>query len=460
MSEALVGLQAFSFIWRGKMTQITLEDKTSVKKNLHVEIPAKIVAKELDKAYNQLKKTAKVKGFRPGKTPRSILERMLKKDVHGDVVSKLIQDSFIEALKEKDLAIVGEPTIKPTELDPAAPYTYEAALEVRPELGTIDFSGIALKKTLYRASDQEVDNQIEMLRKNMAKLEPITDDRPAETGDSAMLNYEGLKDGKPYDATQKTEGFTMKIGARAISEEFDDQVIGMKQGEAKEFDITFQDDHFNKDLAGQTIHFNVALSEIRQEVLPDVDDEFVKKIGPFDTVEALRNKIIENLTEGYDKRTEQELGEQVFEALIARTDFEVPDVMIQYELDGIMAETENALATNNLTLEQIGRTREDMENEYKGTADKQVRRHLILGALIEQEKLELPDEELESGFQDMAKSFNQPVEGIKGFYQQNQDKLDFFKHTLLEKKAMRLIIDGSDVEEVEPETSEDNAQPE
>ncbi|MFZ5569431.1 MAG: trigger factor [Thermodesulfobacteriota bacterium] len=434
--------------------QVRVENQTSVKKNLHIEIPAQRVSEEIDAAYKQLQKTAKIKGFRPGKTPRSVLERMFKKDVHSDVTSKLIQESFFTAIKENSLALVGEPKIDPTILTAGEPYRYQAAIEIRPEISAIDFKGLTLKKSRYQVSDQEVDAQIEMLRKNMAKLKPIEETRAVRDGDYIIIDYEGFHEGNPYQETQKTENFNLKVGRGAIAADFDRQLIGMHPLEEKRFDIHFPEDHQNKQLAGRTIQFQVTLKEVREEVLPNIDDDFAKKMGNFESLVALRDKITDNLRQGYEKRVEQELNEQIFEALIAKTDFEVPDSLIQYELDGILEETERALAASNVTLEQIGQDRAKLSERYRGTAEKQVRRHLILGAIVEQEKMVLSDEEKEAGFQEMAETFRQPLETIRQYYQEHQDRLELFTHTLLEKKAIRLIIENSTVEEIEPEKSD------
>jgi len=157
--------------------QITVENVSSVKKILNIEIPEEKVARELDNAYKNLKKKAKIKGFRPGKAPRTVLERLFKKDVHNDVSSKLLQDSFIEALKENDLNIVGNPKIDPSELDEKGPFRYVATVEIKPEIEEINFKGLTLKKTLYRITDEEMDVQLKMLQKNMARQNPIAEDR-------------------------------------------------------------------------------------------------------------------------------------------------------------------------------------------------------------------------------------------------------------------------------------------
>lgn len=431
--------------------QVTVEDLNTVKKILHIEIPEERVVRELDEAYKNLKKTAKIKGFRPGKTPRSVLERMFKKDVHADVSSRLIQDSFVDAIKETELKMVGNPKVDPPELDVKGPYKYNATVEISPEIKEIDFKELTLKKTLYKIGDEEIDTQLKMFQKSLAQQKTVEEDRPIQQGDFALIDYEGFKDEKSYAETQKTENFTMKIGEGHVLKEFDNGIIGMKPGEIRDVKVTFPKDYFNTKLADLEITFKVKLNEIRKEVLPEIDDELAKNLGKYETLDELKKIITENLQQGYKKRVEHELNEQIFEALIKKSDFEVPDSMVEYELEGIVAEAEQSFAYRNVSMEDMGITREGIAEKYRDTAVKQVKRHLILSKLIEQEKLTLSDEDLENGFKDMAENFKQPIEEIKNYYKQNKDKIEFFKHTLLEKQAIGLIIDNSKIENVEPE---------
>ncbi|VFQ43036.1 trigger factor [Desulfoluna butyratoxydans] len=429
----------------------TVEDVSSVKKTLHIEVPNETVVGELDAAYNQLKKTAKVKGFRPGKAPRSVLERMYKNDVHGDVVSKLIQSALMEAIRDKEYSIIGQPElVEAPELDPAADFKFTASVELRPELGEINFKEMKITKTLYKATDEEIEAQLQMLRRNGAKREPIAEARPAADGDYAVLTYEGFKDGESFENTPLVENQQMKIGAAAMSNQFDEQLVGMNAGDEKEFEITYADTYVNSNLAGNTLTFKVKLNQILEEVLPELTDEFAKTMGPFDSIDVLREEIVKNLTANYEKRMEQELNEQIFSTLIERHEFDVPDIMIEYELDAILAEAERAFQMNGMSIEQLGKSREELRDQYRELADKQVRRHLLLAAIVQQEEMELTDEELEAGYADMAAMVGQPVDAIHAFYQANPDKIDVLKLTLLEKKAVRLIIEISDVDEVEP----------
>jgi len=435
--------------------QVTVEDVSSVKKTLHIEIPKEDVVRELNSAYNNLKKNAKIKGFRPGKAPRSVLERMFKKDVHADVSSQLIQSSFVDAIKETDLQIVGQPQVDPPELDAAASYKYDAKVEIRPEIEDIDYKGLQLERSKYQISDEEIDGQLKMLQKNLARNEAISEDRGAQEGDFLLIDYEGFKDGKPFAETQKTENFTLKLGDGYISKDFDEQLTGMKAGGAKEFTATFADDYFNKKLAGLTLSFQATLNEIREEVLPEIDDELAKKTGQYETLDDLKQVIRDNLNQGYQKRIEQELNEQIFSGLLNKADFEVPDTLVDMELEGIIEEAERSFSQRNTTLEDVGLSREFIAEKYRDTALKQVKRHLILGKMIDQEKFEVSDDELEEGLQEMSANFNQPVDQIKSYYDQNKERLEFFKHTLLEKKAINLIIDASDIKDVEPKKEEE-----
>jgi trigger factor len=436
--------------------QVTVEDVTSVKKTLHIEVPGDEVARELDNAYKTLRRTAKIKGFRPGKVPRSVLERMFRKDVYADVSSRLIQSSFVDAVKQTHLNVVGNPKVDPPELDPKGSYKYDAVVEITPEIADIDYKGLTLKKTTYAVGDDEVEAQLKMLQKNLAQHQKIEEDRSAEEGDIVLIDYEGFRNGKPFAETGKTANFTLKLGVGVIATDFDRQLVGMKPGDTREIKVKFPQDYFNKTLADLEIIFDVRLNEIRKEILPEIDNEFAKKVGPYQTLDELKGTIVENLKQGYDKRVEQELNEQIFSALIAGTDFEAPDALVEMELEGIIEEAERSLAQRNQSLEAVGLSREKITEKYRQTALNQVKRHLLLSKLIEQEKLTLSDEELEDRLKEMAENFGYSLEDIKKYYAQkeNKEKLEVFKHTLLEKKAIQDIIDNSNIEAIQPEPAQ------
>lgn len=431
--------------------KVTIEDVSTVKKTLHIEVPKEDVAEALNAAYQDLKRNAKVKGFRPGKTPRSVLERYYKKDVHADVASKLIQDTFVEAVQEHDLKLVGKPEVNPSDLEIDSPFTYDATVEVTPELDPVDFKGMPLEKTLYRASDEELDAQLKMLQKNMARHEPLDEARPAAKDDIVLIDYEGFENEQPLEDMQKTTDFSLKIGEKRIHEDFDEQLVGMNPGEEKTISVQFTDDYFNKKLAGRQVTFQVELKEIRKESLPDIDDSFAKGLGPYENLDELKQKITENLQEGYDKRAEQEVNEQIFTTLLNKFEFEVPDSLVEHELTSIINEAEQSFAARNMKLEEAGIDTDQMREKYRDVAVKQVRRQLILNKIIDQEKLVLSDEETEAGLGDMAAAYNQPVDVINEFMKNDENRFEYFKHSLLEKKAIKLIMEHGEIKEVPPD---------
>mmetsp|Transcript_22254 Transcript_22254/g.10661 ORF Transcript_22254/g.10661 Transcript_22254/m.10661 type:complete len:445 (+) Transcript_22254:314-1648(+) len=431
--------------------QVTIEDISTVKKILHIEIPEKEVHNEVEKAYNILKKTASIKGFRKGKVPRLMLERYYKNDVNADVMEKLIKESFTGAVKEAKLNVLGNPQINPGDLKDKEPYKYEATIEIKPKLDNIDFFGLTLKKTKYEVKDKDIEAQLTMLQRKMATYEVIEEDRPVQKDDFVSFDYEGFKDGVIFEETEKTENCTLKVGDSTISKEFDENIIGMKIGEEKEFKVKFTEDYHNEKLAGVEIDFKVSINEIKKEVLSEINDEFAKKVGKDITLDELKKKIRDNLQEGYDKRAEQEINEQIFTALLEKTDFEVPDVLVKYELDSIIDEVEKTFSYYNKSLEKADLTKEKLAEKYRGTAEKQVRRYIILNQIIEQEKYELSDEDIKGGFDVISKNLDQLAEEIKKYYDNNKVEFEYFKQTLLEKKAIELIINNSIIEEVEPE---------
>lgn len=432
--------------------QVTVEDQSDIKKKLHIEIPEETVTRKLDDSYRELKKNARIKGFRPGKAPVSMLKRLYQDKVHADVAIALIQESLPEAVKEKELNIIGEPDIDPPELKEQEAFTYNATVEVKPELDDLDYGGLTLKKTLYQASQEEIDNQIEMLRKNLAEEQDVAEDRPAAEGDIVHIKYSSTLEGEPCEAFPETDDFKMTIGKPGITKEFDEQLIGLRPGEEKSFEITLPDDYGDAGVAGKTVAFTVTLNSLKEELLPEVNDEMAGKLGQFDSVDQLREEIRRHLQEGYDKRREQEIHEQVFEALLEKSDFDVPETMIRHELDGIIQEIERTYSSYNLSLEMTGQTHESLREQYRDTAIKQAKRHIILNKIIEQEKLEVTEEELQGGFQEMAAAMQQPVEMIKQFYQERPEQIEALRYSLLEKAAMNKIIESSTMEEVEPDT--------
>ncbi|MBU0463396.1 MAG: trigger factor [Proteobacteria bacterium] len=430
--------------------QVKIEDKSSVKKMLSFEISKEDVTKELNKAYNELKKKADVKGFRKGKIPRKVLENRFSKDVHADVAPRLIQEAFIEAIKEHDLNIVGGPQMDPPPLDPENAYIFDITVEIKPEIEDIEFEGIALEETKYEISDGEIESQIFMIQKTMAKKETVQEERPVKENDFVLIDYEGFLNEKPFDNTPKIENYLMGIGQKVLPKEFSEKLTGAIPVQDLEIEVPYSEDHYDENLKGKTIVYKVKLKEIQEEILPDLNDELAKGLGKFETLDDVRASIRENLEKGYAQRIKHELSEQIFQNLLKKYEFEVPEAMIEGELNGITMEAEQAYAANNTSLEEAGLSKDILRTQYRGVAEKQARRHLILDKIISQGKLELNDEELEKSFAEMAMGMNAPVDAVKNYFNMDPKQLEYYKHTQLEKKAVDLIIEKASITQVEP----------
>ena len=433
--------------------QVKVTDINSVKKVISVEIPEEEVIKETETAYKAFQNEAKLKGFRKGKAPKALIKKLYQQDINKEIIKSLIESTFAKAAQETKLTILGEPAIEPGEIKENQPYSYQITVEIEPEIENIDFSGLKLKKNLYTASQEEIDAQLEMLRQNAAEYQPVTD-RPAKDGDYAAIDYQAYKDGKIFKEIDEVKDFKMKIGDPKMFAELNRDIIGMNIGEEKNITVSIPENETNKKIAGQVIQLKVTLKEIRKQILPSLDDDFAKKYGEYNTLQTLKNKISENLTQGYEKRTRQELIEQIFQAIDERTEFEIPEVLIKHEQKVIVADALKTFEHYNTSLEQLGLNKEEFAEKYKDLAEKQAKRYLILKSLIKQEKMELTDEALEEAYKENAQTIGMPAEEVKKYYQSNQDNLQYFKGTLLEKQIIDLIISKSEIEEITPEKEE------
>ncbi|MCP4692533.1 MAG: trigger factor, partial [Desulfobacterales bacterium] len=271
-------------------------------------------------------------------------------------------------------------------------------------------------------------------------------------------------DGEPFEELQKTENTVLKIGAGAILAELDEGLIGMAKGESKEIPVKFPGDYVNQNLADVDITFHVTLHEIREETLPEIDDEMAKKLGPFESMDQVKEAIGADLKQRYAQRTDQELNEQAFSALLEKVSFETPDCLVQQELEKIVSDFERSFAQQEKSLEDMGLTRDGVHEQYKEVAEKKVRRQLLLGKIIEQENITASEEDVDNEIQNMAQTQGQPADELKKYVRDTPGMTDYLKMPILEKKATRLILDSSDIEEVTPEAKpeekpEENEEP-
>ncbi|MBF0227977.1 MAG: trigger factor [Desulfamplus sp.] len=438
--------------------QVKIEDKSTVKKIIHIEISSEDVTAELDKAYKELGKSASIKGFRKGKIPRKVLETRFGKDVKADIISRLLQNSYLEIIKEKELEnILGQPAVQEPlqELESGKPFNFSINIEVKPMISDIDFKGLELSKNMYKPSDEELDAQLQMIRENMATKQAVNEERPVKLSDFVLIDYQGFVDGSPFEHAPKIENYLMDIGTKNMPEEFSTKLTGAIPPQDVEIDIVYGiGDDVDKAFAGKTVTYKITLKEIQEKVLPDLDDTLAQRLGKFDTLEDVKNAICSNLEAGYKVRVHQELSEQVFTKILGKVEFELPDILLESELNAIVAETEQAYLQHNITLESVGINKDFIRTQYRDVAEKQARRRLLLGKIIEQEQLTLTENETEDIYTNMAQAINATVEQVKKIFNSENEstkyQLEYLKTIQLEKKAMEHIISNANVVEVEP----------
>ena len=446
--------------------QVKIEDQSSIKKVLSFEIPKETISKELNKAYAELKKKVDVKGFRKGKVPRKVLENRFSADVHAEVAPRLIQEAFVEAVEDHKLDIVGGPQLNPPKFNPDADYAFTITVEVKPELDDIDLEGLEIKKRLYEVTETEIESQIYMLQKTMATKRKVEEERPVKEEDFVLIDYEGFLNGETFEHTPKVENYVTAINKEPLPKEISEKLIGAIPVQDLEVEVVYADDFHDENLSGKTIQYKVTLKEIQEEVLPEANDDLVKDLEQYETLEDVKTAIRDNLEKGIDQRVKHEMSEQIFSQIIEKIEFQVPQALVEGELNGIIAETEQAYAQNNTSLEEVGLSPEIMQEKYRDVAEKQARRHLILDKIISQEKMDLSEEELDAGFEDMAQAMSATKDAIKNFFNMDPRQLEYYKHTQLEKKAIELIIEKSSIVEVTPgdeqaadeQTEEEGAQ--
>ena len=404
-----------------------------VEKRMTVCISVDLVDGEIEKAYKGLKKEVKIKGFRPGKAPLAILKKHFKAQVEEDVISKLVSDSYPKALEEAKEMPVSPPKIENGVVEQGKDFTYTAVFEVKPEIDVKDYEGLELDKEKVEISDEDVDKEIETLRNSHATLKEV-EGRPVQKGDNVLVDYEGLVAGEPFPQG-KQQNFPMEISEDTFLPGFSDHIIGMNKGENKTFSIDLPEDYEDKNISGKKADFTLTLNEIKEKVIPELDDEFAKDLGEYKDIQDLKDKFKESMLERKKQKSEGDIREKIFEILIEKNSFDVPKKMVESQAKNMVTEMQQMFAAQGMNLGDMGQSPEQLIESYKQPAEKQVRSALLLEAIAKKENLDADQSEIEAKYEDLAKQVGQDVAFVK-------EKVtdDMIKPQVLEKKALDLII--------------------
>jgi trigger factor len=395
-----------------------VEEISSIKKKVDIEIPGDQVTREIDSFYEDLKKKAKIKGFRPGKAPRSILERHFKDYVKAEVIQKLIQDTYPTALSETNLHAVSDPLIDPGVFESGKPFIYSATFEIKPEIKVEGYLGLNIEATKEEAKDEEVEERLKGLQNLHAQLKTISEARPIQTGDYAIIDYNAKMDGKPLEEGKAID-FAVEVGSGRFIPALEEKLVGLRPDEEKEIEISFPEDYGFSKWAGKTIPFHVKIKEIKEKVLPLLDDEFAKDLGDYSSLEDLKTRLKSNIEKEKELALEQKLKDQIVDQLLQATPFEIPESLEEEQVKAMVSDFKLRLSTQGLDLEKIGLTEEKLREDYREMAKKQVRTFLILEKISGQEGMTVSDEEAEERLREISERVHQKFEVMKGYYEKN-----------------------------------------
>ena len=427
--------------------QVKVESLSKIKKKINFEIPAERVGLEIDKAYEEIRKQASVKGFRKGKVPRAYIEKNFSAMMEQDVLKSLVNDTYFKALLEEKLFPVAHPVIESDDLKKGESFKYSATVEVYPDVKVTDYAGLEVVKEQYVEDNEIVERRLREMQENMAQLKPAEEERPAAQGDFLLIDFKGFIDGVPFE-NGAAEDYNLELGGGRFIPGFEEQIIGQKIGEEKNITVTFPESYGNKDLAGKVATFSVTIKEIKTKELPLLDDEFAKEFGEFETLAQMRARIAEVHEKNEKDRIETDLRDRIIKALIDKNPLEIPETLVGKQLQIMLDSTKKRLEQEKLSLEMIGLDDAGYRERYREPAATQVKGALLLDALAAQEEIKVEDIELDEKVTEMAEQRNQPFENLKQFYEQNEKARESLREQMKEDKVFAFLLERAVVKEV------------
>ena len=435
---------------------VTVEQLEGSMAKLTIEVDAAAFTKALDKVYNKKKNQINIQGFRRGKAPRRIIEKMYGPIFHEDAANDCINATYEEAVKESGEDIVSNPEIGVEQIEEGKPFVYTATVALRPPVTLGTYKGIAVtKQDPVEVTDEDVQKELERQQDANGKIETVTD-RPVENKDMIKLDFAGTVDGEAFDGGTATD-YDLTVGSGSFIPGFEEQLVGMALGEEKDVVVSFPENYGEESLAGKEAVFHCAIKEIKTKVLPELDDDFADEVSEFETLEEYKANIRQNLLEQKTKEQRTALQNEAVEAVVAQAQIDIPEPMLKTQEENIAADFEQNLKYQyggmdlKTYLQYMGSTYEEFLENLKPQAEQRIRNSLVLAAVAKAEGLALSDEDFEAEYEKMAGQYNMPVENVRNVFSSEDMKKDL-ERDLLAQKAADLITDLA-VQTKEPETA-------
>ena len=431
------------------MTVKNVEKLEKSRVALEIEVGAEEFEAAVAKAYAKLRNKINVPGFRPGKAPRKMIEKLYGPEVfYSDAVDAAFPEAYEKAVVDENLNTIGYPEVEMVGDVTKDGFTFKATVAVYPEVKLGAYKGVSAPKDEIVVTEDDVTERLNAMAERNARL--VSVEREAKLGDTAVIDFEGFEDGKPFDGG-KGENHELVLGSGSFVPGFEDQVIGMKAGEEKDIDITFPED-YTPELAGKAVVFHVKVNEVKFKELPELDDEFAKDVSEFDTIDELRADTRKQIEAERQKSVDVAFENALIEKVAADIEADIPEILIEEQCRRFLEEFKSRIAAQGIPYEQYAKMTNMDEAKFmedgRETAIRQVKMDLAVAKIIEEEKFEATEEEIEAEYKRIADSYGMDVDTVKKFLSETE-----IKNSVLNGKAIAVVVDNATVEEKQPEES-------
>ncbi len=421
--------------------------KEQIEKNLvklTFEVSAEEFAKAINKVYAKNAKKFNIPGFRKGKAPKAIVEKYYTEAVfYDDAINLVLPDAYEQAVKESELEVVARPEIDVEEIKKGEPVVFTALVTTKPEVKLGEYKGIEVEKIDYTVTDEDVDKDIEAARNKNARLVSV-EDRAAKNGDIVTIDFEGFCDDKPFDGG-KGEDYDLELGSGTFISGFEEQLVGAKLDADVDVNVTFPEEYHSKELAGKPALFKVKVKDIKVRELPELDDDFASEVSEFDTLEEYKKDTRKKLEKAAEDKAKAETENAVIEKAIENAEFEIPDAMMEAQIDNIVRDFAQRLSYQGMNLDMYmqytGQTPETFREQFKGQAKQQLEGSLVLEAIAKAEGIEAGPEETELHLVDMAKKYNMEIDKLKELL--NDAEMDGIKNEITMQKTVDMLVNNA-----------------
>ncbi|MCB9476307.1 MAG: trigger factor [Deltaproteobacteria bacterium] len=435
---------------------IKIEAVDSVKRKINITANADQVRNGRNKLFANVRKHANIRGFRPGKAPREILERHYGPQIEDELRADLINEGLRQAMDEHELQVVARPEVESSDFNDDGTFVAVATVEVAPDVEVKDYKSLDVKRQKVTVSDEQLDERLKQLAEMHSQMRTIEEARPVAEGDHAEIDFVG----REKDAEEPFEGgsadnYLLKIGSGSFIPGFEDGVIGMTVGEEKDIELSFPEDYQAKQLAGKAVVFHVTLKAIKERVVPEIDDEFAKDLGgELAGLDDLKARERETLEEQAQRQARNFDRDQVVDALVARNAIDVPDAMVAQQIKHMMQNMHQQLMYSGIPHDQVHSIMEGSEDRMRPDAIKEVQAALLFEAVAKQEGLEATEADLEARFAELGKAWGKSPLQVSAEYQK-EGRVEDLKYGIRQEKVLDFLLENAQVEWVEPAADDD-----